>query len=65
MQAIQGQVIQQEELVKQLQDKLSSTESQVVNITIFQAQALEVHQKLEAEQQILFSKVDIIQNYFR
>jgi hypothetical protein len=65
MQAIQGQVIKQEELVKQLQDKLSSTESQVVNITIFQAQALEVHQKLEAEQQSLFSKVEIIQNHFR
>jgi hypothetical protein len=65
MQASQGQVIKQEELVKQLQDKLSSTESQVVNITIFQAQALEVHQKLEAEQQSLFSKVEIIQNYFR
>jgi hypothetical protein len=65
MQASQGQVIQQEELVKQLQDKLSSTESQVVNLTVFQAQALEVHQKLEAEQQSLFSKVEIIQNHFQ
>jgi hypothetical protein len=37
MQEIQGQVIQQEELVWQLQDKLSSIESQVANITIFQA----------------------------
>jgi hypothetical protein len=37
MQAIQGQFIQQEESVKQLQDKLISTESQMVNITIFQA----------------------------
>jgi AAA+ ATPase superfamily predicted ATPase len=32
---------------------------------VFQAQALEVQQKLEATQQNLFSKVEIIQNYFR
>ena len=32
---------------------------------MFQAQALEVHQKLEAIQQSLFSKVGIIQYYFR
>jgi peptidoglycan hydrolase CwlO-like protein len=56
MQASQGQVIQQEELVRQLQAKLSSTESQVVNITVFQAQALEVHQKLETTQQSCFLK---------
>jgi hypothetical protein len=48
-----------------LQDKLSSIESQVANIMVFQAQVLEVHQKLEEEQQSLFSKVEIIQNYFR
>jgi hypothetical protein len=36
-----------------------------VNITVFQAQALEVHQKLEVEQQSLFSKIEIIQNHFR
>jgi hypothetical protein len=65
MQAIQGHVIQQEELVKQLEDKLSSTESQVVDLTVFQAKTLEVHHKLEAEQQSLFSKVEIIQNYFQ
>jgi len=38
----QGQVIQQEVLIRKLQDKLSSTERKVVNITVFQAQALEV-----------------------
>ena len=65
MQASQGQFIKQEKLVKQLQDKLISTGSQVVYIMIFQAQALEVHQKLDAEQQSLFSKVDIIQNHFQ
>jgi hypothetical protein len=43
---------------------LSSIEIQVENIMVFQSQALEVHQKLEVEQQSLFSKVDIIQNYF-
>jgi hypothetical protein len=65
IQASQGQVIQQEELVKHLQDKLSSTESQVVDLTVFQAQALEVHQNLEAERQSLFSKVQIIKKYFQ
>jgi hypothetical protein len=64
-QASQGWVIQQEELVRQLQAKLSTTESKVVNITVFQAQALEVQQKLEAAQQSLLSKVEIIQNYFQ
>jgi chromosome segregation ATPase len=64
IQSIQGNFIQQEELVSHLQDKLSSIQSQVANITVFQAQALEVHQKLEEEKQSLFSKVDIIQNYF-
>jgi hypothetical protein len=32
---------------------------------VFQDQALEVHQKMEAAQQILFSKVGIIQDYFQ
>jgi hypothetical protein len=32
---------------------------------MFQAQALEVHHKLEATQQSLFSKVGIIQDYFQ
>ena len=36
----------------------------MINLTVFQAQALEVHQKLEAVQQSLFSKVGIIQDYF-
>jgi hypothetical protein len=64
MQASQGQVIHQEELVRQLQAKLSSIENQVINMVAFQAQALEVHQKLEEAQQSKFSKVGIIQGYF-
>jgi hypothetical protein len=43
---------------------LSSTKSQVVNIAVFQSQALEVGQKLEAVQQSLFCRVGIIQDYF-
>ena len=31
---------------------------------MFQAQALEVHKKLESAQQSLLSKVEIVQNYF-
>jgi hypothetical protein len=63
VQTSQGQVIQQEEIVRQLQAKLSSTESMVVDIALFQAQALEVLRKLEIAQQSLLSKVKIIQNH--
>jgi DUF4097 and DUF4098 domain-containing protein YvlB len=51
-------------LVKQLQNKVSYIEKMVLNIAVFQDQALEVHQKLQAAQQSLFSKVGIIQDYF-
>jgi hypothetical protein len=65
MQASQGQVIQQEELARQLQDRLNSIQNQVIDLKKFQAQALEVHMKIEAEQQRLISKVEVIQNYFQ
>jgi hypothetical protein len=65
MQVSERQTIQQDELVKQLQDKVSSTEKMVVDIALFQAQALEVLKKLEIAQQSLFTKVEIIQNHFR
>jgi hypothetical protein len=65
IQASQGQVTQQEELVRQLQDKLSSTEGQTVSITMFQAQALEVQHKLETTLQILLPKVGIIHDNFQ
>jgi hypothetical protein len=60
----QGWVIQQEDSVRQLQAKLSSTKSMIIDVTMFQAQALEV-QKLEEAQLNLLSKVEIIQNHFR
>ena len=43
---------------------MKSIEGQVVNITTFQAQALEVHENLQAEQQNMLYKIKIIQNYF-
>jgi signal transduction histidine kinase len=57
--------IQQEELVKQLQAKINLTENTVVDMEIFQAQALEVHEKLESTQQNLLTKVEVVQNYYR
>jgi hypothetical protein len=55
----------QEELVIQLQTKLESIEGQVIDLKYFQAQSLEVHTKIEVEQQKLISKIEIIQNYFQ
>jgi hypothetical protein len=43
---------------------LKSIEGQLVNITTFQAQALEVHEKLQGEKQNMLSKIEIVQNYF-
>jgi hypothetical protein len=37
----------------------------VVDIVVFQAQALEVRKKLEATQQSLLTKVEIVQDHFR
>jgi hypothetical protein len=65
MQVRERHTIKQDELVKQLQDKVSSTEKMVVDIALFQSQALEVLKKMEITQQSLFSKVGIIQNHFR
>jgi hypothetical protein len=50
--------------VRQIQDELKSIKGQVVNITTFQAQALEVPEKLQEEQQNMLSKIEIVQNYF-
>jgi hypothetical protein len=63
MQVSERQTIQQNELIKQLQDKASSIEKKVVDIALFQAQALEVLRKLEIVQQSLLSKVKIVQNH--
>jgi hypothetical protein len=42
-----------------------TTENMVIDITVFQAQALEVCKKLESTQQSLFDKVKAIQNHFQ
>jgi hypothetical protein len=64
-QASRELAIQQGELVKQLQAKINLTENTTVDMAVFQAQALEVHEKLESTQQNLFTKVEAVQNYYR
>jgi hypothetical protein len=64
-QASRELAIQQGELVKQLQVKISLTENTAVDISSFRAQALEVHEKLGSTQQILLTKIEGIQNYYR
>jgi hypothetical protein len=39
-------------------------EYQIIDLKAFQAQSLEVHSKIEIEQQKLISKIEIIKNYF-
>jgi cob(I)alamin adenosyltransferase len=65
MQDSQGQATQQEELVIQLQERLNSIQNQVIDLKFFQDLSVEVHTKIEAEQQRLISKIEIIQNYFQ
>ena len=38
---------------------------QVIDLKFFQDQSLEIHTKIEAEQQRVISEVEIIQNYFQ
>jgi hypothetical protein len=40
-------------------------EDQIIDLKSFQAQSLEVHSKIEIEQQKLISKIEIVQNYFQ
>jgi seryl-tRNA synthetase len=65
IQASQGRATQQDELVRKLQAKVSSTENMIVDITVFQAQDLEVRKELEATQQSLLTKVKTVQDHFR
>jgi len=65
VQSSRGHAIQQSELVKQLHDKVILNDNMVIDITIFQAQALDVCKKLESAQQSLFDKVKYIQNIFQ
>jgi hypothetical protein len=50
---------------RQLQNKINSIQNQVVEIEIFKAQVLEIHTKIENEQQGVFFKLEFIQNYFQ
>jgi len=63
--ASEGQTIHQGELVKRLQAKVKLTENLVIDITVFQAEAVEICEKLELAQRSLLNKVEIIQNHFR
>ena len=65
IQASQALVLHQEEMNKQLQNKMSSIQNQAVEMETFQAQALKIHAKIEKEQQGLISKLEIIQTYFQ
>jgi hypothetical protein len=56
---------QQGELVKRLQAKINLIENIVVDMVVFQAQALEVCEKIQSAQQSLFAKVEAVQNYFQ
>jgi hypothetical protein len=40
-------------------------EGQVIDLKYFEVQSLEVHSKIEVEQQKLISKIEIIQSYFQ
>jgi hypothetical protein len=61
-QTSQSQISQQEELIGQLQAKLNFPESHVIDIGIFQSQAIEIRRRVSAAQQDLLAKVETIQN---
>ena len=56
-----GLVTQQEELIKKLQANRYLAEGTTIDMEDFQAQAMEVHEKLESTQQDPFTKVEAIQ----
>jgi hypothetical protein len=64
-QTSQAQVDQEAELIKHLQSKLNSTKSHVIDIKVFQTQATEIRKKIEATQQSLLTKVEVIQDHFQ
>jgi hypothetical protein len=49
-------------LIGQLQAKLDFAENQVIDIGIFQSQAIEIRKRVSAAQQGLLAKVETIQN---
>ena len=64
IQANQGRDTQHDELVRQLQAKVRSIENMIVDIIVFQDQALEFLKELEATQKILLTKVENVQDHF-
>jgi hypothetical protein len=61
-QTSQIQIGQQGELIEQLQAKLDFAESQVIDIGIFQSQAIEIRKRVSTTKQGLLVKVEMIQN---
>jgi 2-keto-4-pentenoate hydratase len=61
-QTIQSQISEQEELIGKLLAKLNFAESRVIDIRIFQSQAIEIQKRVSTAQQDLLAKVDTIQN---
>jgi hypothetical protein len=61
-QTSQIQVGQQRDLIEQLQVRLEFTKSQVINIGIFQSQAMEIRSRVSAAQQSLLAKVETIRD---
>ena len=61
-QTSQSQISQQEELIGKLQAKLDFAKIQVVDIGIFQSQAIEIRKRVSTAQQDLLAKVETIQN---
>jgi hypothetical protein len=62
-QTSKSQISQQEELIGQLQSKLNFAESHMIDIGIFQSQAIEIRKRILVVQQGLLAKVETIQNH--
>jgi hypothetical protein len=58
-------VTQCDELIEQLQARLSLTKGTSIDISAFQTQALEINENMEVAQQDLFLKVDVIQKCYQ
>jgi hypothetical protein len=63
-QTSQIQVEYQRDLIGHLQVRLEFTESQVINIRIFQSQAMEIRNRVSAAQRSLLAKVEMIRDNF-
>jgi hypothetical protein len=61
----ESQISQQGELIGKLQAKLNFAESQMIDIGIFQSQAIEIRKRVSAGQQDLLAKVETIQNHYQ